>query len=144
MKISLKQYPDVYGLRGYEAKKKVVLVPKVREVIVQPKIASTATPTPKRITEGVDCTTPLNYPENYVECVAFVEMAYNMAGKPLKGKIAGAGARDWAFPSNNKAFDIHESGKSTQLPEVGDALVWISQKYSEYGHIGVITAIKMD
>jgi len=65
MKISLKQYPDVYGLRGYEAKKKVVLVPKVRKVIVQPKIASTATPTPKRITEGVDCTTPYNESTKY-------------------------------------------------------------------------------
>jgi hypothetical protein len=61
-----------------------------------------------------------------------------MSGVSLKGKISGAGAKDWASAANNPEFTIHESGKSKEKPKPGDALVWGS---GQYGHIAILTNV---
>lgn len=82
---------------------------------------------------------PTKYPQNYVECVAFVYMSYNMAGIKLP---AGLGdAIDWKDKTD--VFEVYESGKSSEPPRAGDVLVW-GTDFGPVGHVAVITESKID
>lgn len=79
---------------------------------------------------------PTKYPQNYVECVAFVYMSYNMAGIKLPAGLGNA----IKWKDKTDVFEVYESGKSSELPREGDVAVW-DTSMGEYGHAGVITKV---
>jgi len=74
---------------------------------------------------------PTVYPQDYIECVAFVVMSYALAGKQIAGNLPNAD--QWKNKTNE--FNVYTSGQSTTLPAVGDLAVWDEM------HIGVITGV---
>lgn len=100
------------------------------------------------------------YPNDYVQCIAFVYMAYNLADNPIRkvrgNAIAFAGkewkcdnfnenggcATDWYLVNNNvyaDQFTVYESGVSTEMPQVGDVMVW--KESAPWGHVGVVVKV---
>lgn len=77
---------------------------------------------------------PKIYPENYVECVTLVAMAYNMAGISLPRGLGDA--KDWI--DHTEVFDRFKSGESTEPPKIGDVMVW---EDGQHGHVGVVTEL---
>jgi len=102
---------------------------------------------------------PTGNPNSYVQCIAFVYMAYNMADNPIR-KVSGnaitfAGKNwkcygkdwkgdcvDWRLINDSvysDQFEVFESGESSEVPRVGDLMVWDN---APYGHVGVVTNVK--
>lgn len=85
---------------------------------------------------------PDNFPENYVECTAFVYMVYKLEGITLPQGMGNA--EEWSHSDKDitladgtktkigKVFDIHTNGKSSEPIEVGDIMVWDER------HVGVV------
>lgn len=84
---------------------------------------------------------PENYPENYVECTAFVHMVYNMIGISFKDKRLGDPIN---WPKRRDLFEVYESGKTSEMPEKGDIMVWEAARDNKYGHIGIVSEITGD
>lgn len=80
---------------------------------------------------------PENYPENYIECVAFVHMVYNMSGIRLPKGLS----HPINWPKRTDIFEIYESSISKELPQSGDIVIWKAHKGNPYGHVGVIVEI---
>lgn len=101
---------------------------------------------------------PKYSPTDYVQCIAFAYMAYNMADKPIrkvKGNAIAMAGKDWKCALyqdgkcmnwqlvNNEAyndqFTVYESGVSTEPPKVGDLMVWKDDPST--GHVGIAVKI---
>ena len=80
---------------------------------------------------------PQIYPENYVECVAFVAMAYNMSGTPITTTMGNA--KDWI--GYTKEFNVFHTGGTTEIPQVGDVMVWSG---GDTGHVAVVVDVDLE
>jgi surface antigen len=74
---------------------------------------------------------------DYLQCTAFVQMSYNIAGTALPTSLGDA--KNWIYAT--KTFDVYKSGESKIEPQVGDVAVW---KDGPDGHVGVITKVDQD
>lgn len=77
---------------------------------------------------------PIIYPQDYIECVTFVAMSFNVAGTPIKN-LSGD-ARVWITKTDE--FYVYQSGISIEIPKVGDAIVWAGLNQN---HIAIISDI---
>ena len=39
-------------------------------------------------------------------------------------------------------FDVFESGKSSEIPKVGDIMIWDATKDNKHGHVGVVSEVR--
>jgi hypothetical protein len=79
---------------------------------------------------------------DYIQCVSFVFMSYNMAGNPIKkmeGTTNGKNFVDDKYTGPNGQFTKYENGKSSTLPQKGDILVWTD---GDWGHAGIVANIQ--
>ncbi len=67
-----------------------------------------------------------------IQCVAFVAMTYNGAGKSLQD-VKGD-AKEWQNYTNK--FNVYKSAESKTLPQKGDIMGWDD---APNGHVGIIT-----
>jgi hypothetical protein len=102
--------------------------------------------------------------DDYIQCVAFVFMAYQLADKPIikqgpnSHAISLAGYKYINNPDYNPIFNakvskyllirdnryleqfvVFASGKTIELPVVGDLMVW--KDNPPYGHVGIVTEV---
>ncbi len=91
---------------------------------------------------------PVKNPEDYVQCIAFAFMTYNMVNNPITKKtgnaisLAGKKYVGGVLVDDNTytdQFNVYESGKTKELPKVGDLMVW--KVYAPDGHVGIITKV---
>ncbi|MEI6533649.1 MAG: CHAP domain-containing protein, partial [Candidatus Roizmanbacteria bacterium] len=91
---------------------------------------------------------PDNYAQDYIECVTFVQMMYEVSGNPIP-PLADGNPNGWSSATKKdkdgntvKVFDTYTTGVSTELPKVGDAIIWPDSAGS--GHVAVITNVVVD
>lgn len=83
---------------------------------------------------------PDKSPDEYVQCVTFVFMAYNMARQPIT-KLSTTNGKNFAdekYTGPNGQFIKYENGQTDVLPQLGDILVWTD---GDYGHVGIVSVI---
>jgi len=76
---------------------------------------------------------PTIYPQDYIECVAFVVHSYALTSRPYTGRMGNANL--WSGYTAANKFNVYTSGISSVAPSVGDLAVW------DRMHIGIITEI---
>lgn len=85
---------------------------------------------------------------DYIQCVAFAYMSFNMSNNPINKvsgsaiKFAGKEYVEGILINNNdykSQFEFFESGKTKDEPRVGDLMIW--KDYAPDGHVGIITNI---
>ncbi len=106
---------------------------------------------------------PKNSPNTYVQCIAFIYMAYNLGGNPIRkvtgNAIAMAGKQwdcgkyekneegkdvcvNWYLGVNSAyvdQFNVYKSGETEEMPQVGDVMVW--EQSPPNGHVGIVTYV---
>lgn len=84
---------------------------------------------------------------DYLQCVTFVFMSYELAGKPIikQGRTNAADLLAAKYTGPTGQFKKFQSGQATQLPVEGDLLVWsTTAAKNQYGHVGIVLETRID